>query len=147
MFASAVPFGTTLYFPLAPPGGMSDGALLAWLACRTIGARSTFTFLVIPWTAIAAEFSEDRVEQKSIITYCSLVGWIGGLAFPIFTRTYLFPSMEDYLAGQLNPEYYPAFGLILRALCILWTLLATYGALEVFRFRILPSLPHVASCF
>ena len=114
--------------------------------CWTISARLTFTFFVNSWTAFAAEISENRVEQTSFITYCYLVGWIGGLAFPIFTRTYLFPSTEDYLAEQLNPEYYPAFGLILRALCILWTLLATFGAREVFRFRILPSLPHVASC-
>ncbi|MEM7362651.1 MAG: MFS transporter, partial [Pseudomonadota bacterium] len=83
MFAAAVPFGITMYFLFAPPVSLGDGALLGWLAFWTVAARLTFTFFIIPWNAIAAEFSEDYVERTSIITYRYMVGWAGGLSFTL----------------------------------------------------------------
>ena len=127
MFGAAVPFGITMYFLFAPPETLGDGVLLAWLAFWTVAARLTFTFFIIPWNAIAAEFSDDYVERTSIITYRYMVGWAGGLALQLFTWSFLFPNTDEYPAGQLNPEYYSTFGLIVCGLCILWALVSAYG--------------------
>lgn len=129
MIAAAIPFGLTMYFLFAPPA-LEDGWLLAWLFCFTIAARLAFTFFIVPWNAIAAEFSNDYVERTSIITYRYMVGWAGGLAFIVFTWRYLFPNTEAYPAGQLNPDSYQTFGLAVGGLVILWALISAFGTMR-----------------
>ena len=126
MFAAAVPFGLTMYFLFVPPL-LGDWGLLAWLLFFTIAARLAFTFFIVPWNAIAAEFSTDYVERTSIITYRYMVGWAGGLAFILFTWSYLFPNTEAYPAGQLNPDSYPIFGLAVGCLVAFWALVSALG--------------------
>ena len=141
MFAAAVPFGITMYFLFAPPASLGDSALLGWLAFWTVAARLTFTFFIIPWNAIAAEFSEDYVERTSIITYRYMVGWAGGASFIWLAWEYLFTSTEEYAYGQLNPENYSTFGLIVCCLCILWALISAYGTRKEIPYLLQPVNP------
>jgi GPH family glycoside/pentoside/hexuronide:cation symporter len=127
MIASAVPFGLTLYLLFIPPTGLGDAFLLAWLLFFTVAARLAFTFFIVPWSAIAAEFSNDYVERTSIITYRYMVGWAGGVAFTVFAWSYLFPNSQAYPAGQLDPTHYPTFGLVVGCLVILWALISSLG--------------------
>ena len=127
MISAAVPFGLTLYLLFAPPAGLSDWMLLSWLLVLIIAARFTYTFFFVPWNAIAAEFSEDYVERTSIITYRYMVGLSGGVAFTVFTWSYLFPNTEAYPAGQLNPDSYPVFGMVVGGLVIVWALVSSLG--------------------
>jgi Na+/melibiose symporter-like transporter len=139
MFAAAVPFGATMYFLFAPPAGLGDVALLGWLAVFTIAARVAFTFFIIPWNAIAAEFSQDYVERTSIITYRYMVGWVGGVAFYLFTWSFLFPNTEEYPAGQLNPTYYPTFGFMVCCLVTLWALVSAFGTRNQIPYLLQPT--------
>lgn len=127
MIASAVPFGVSMYLLFVPPTGLGDVVLLAWLLFFTVAARLAFTFFIVPWNAIAAEFSTDYVERTSIITYRYMVGWTGGVAFTVFTWTYLFPNSEAYPAGQLDPTHYSTFGLVVGGLVVLWALISSLG--------------------
>ena len=138
MFAAAIPFGITMYCLFTPPSGLGDWALLAWLACFTIAARIAFTFFIIPWNAIAAEFSQDYVERTSIITYRYMVGWVGGVMFFVFTWSYLFPNTEAYPAGQLNPANYSTFGLIVGCLVILWAFISSLGTKDQIPYLLQP---------
>jgi Na+/melibiose symporter-like transporter len=138
MIAAAVPFGITMYFLFAPPADLSDSMLLGWLLFFTISARLAFTFFIIPWNAIAAEFSNDYVERTSIITYRYMVGWTGGVIFSLFAWSYLFPNTEEYPAGQLNPEYYPVFGLVVCCLVILWALISSLGTRKEIPYLLQP---------
>jgi GPH family glycoside/pentoside/hexuronide:cation symporter len=138
MYASAVPFGLTLYLLFAPPADISDTLLLCWLLFFTISARLAFTFFIVPWSAIAAEFSNDYVERTSIITYRYMVGWVGGVAFSLFAWSYLFPNTEEYPAGQLNPEYYEVFGLVVCCLVILWALISSIGTRKEIPYLLQP---------
>ncbi len=141
MLGAALPFGITMYFLFAPPSGLSDVFLLGWLLFFTLSTRLAFTFFIVPWNAIAAEFSSDYVERTSIITYRYMVGWTGGVLFALFAWTYLFPNTEEYPAGQLNPEYYPVFGLVVCCLVITWSLISSLGTRKEIRYLLQPIAP------
>lgn len=138
MLAAALPFGLTLYLLFDPPAGLSDPMLLGWLLLFTISCRLAFTFFIVPWNAIAAEFSNDYIERTSIITFRYLVGWVGGIAFFLFTWEYLFPNTEQYPAGQLNGDYYPRFGMVVGGLVTLWALVSSLGTRKEIPFLLQP---------
>ena len=92
-----------------------------------MSARLAFTSFIVPWNAVAAEFSNDYVERTSIIAYRSMVGWTGGVAFSLFAWSYLFPNTEQYPAGQLNPESYSDFGRVVCCLVITWAPISSLG--------------------
>ena len=138
MLGAALPFGLTMYLLFDPPGGLSDVMLLGWLIFFTIAARLAFTFFIVPWNAIAAEFSNDYVERTSIITFRYLVGWVGGVMFFLFTWEYLFPNTEEFPVGQLNGDYYPRFGMILGGLVVLWALVSALGTKKEIPYLLQP---------
>ena len=138
MIFAAVPFGLCLAALFLPPTSVGHGALLAWLAFFTIATRISYTFFFVPWSAVAAEFSNDYVERTSIITYSYLVGLIGGGMFYVFTFRYLFPNTDEYPAGQLNPLHYPTFGIIVGVLIVAWVLLSAFGTLREVPYLLQP---------
>lgn len=141
MIGAAIPLGLSIYFLFAPPAGLSDGLLLGWLGFWMATAGLAFTFFMIPWSAIAAEFSNDYVERTSILTYRWLARSAGGMAFTLFAWSYLFPNTAEYPAGQLNPAHYPTFGLVVCCLVIFWALAASFGTKKEIRYLLQPVKP------
>lgn len=126
MYAAALPLGICMFLLFSPPAGASETTLLVWLLSFTLLVRVAFTFFVVPWNAVAAEFSSDYVERTSIITFRYLVGWIGGVIFSFSVYTLVFAPTEAYPAGQLNPDNYPVFALVVASLITFWCLLTTH---------------------
>lgn len=126
MYAAAAPLGFFIYLLFSPPGGASELTLILWLFAFTLATRTAFTFFIMPWNALAAEFSDDYVERTSIITYRYLVGWIGGVIFSFGMYTYVFASSPEYPAGQLDPNNYSLFAMITGGLITFWCLLTTH---------------------
>ncbi|MFP6809155.1 MAG: MFS transporter [Pseudomonadales bacterium] len=141
MYGAAIPFGVSMYFLFAPPQGMNDWLVLSWLLFFTVTARLAFTFFIVPWHAIAAEFSDDYVERTSIITFRYMVGWTGGVIFSILTYQLIFPNTEEYPAGILNPEMYSFFGFVVACLVILWALISTHGTRKEIPYLLQPTKP------
>jgi len=126
MYAAAVPFGFCIYLLFTPPTGAGESALLGWLLTFTLLTRTSFTFFVMPWNALAAEFSDDYVERTSIITFRYMVGWTGGVTFSFGMYTYVFASSTEYPAGQLDPSNYPLFAMVTGGAIALWCLATTH---------------------
>ena len=126
MYAASVPLGLFMYLLFTPPAGASELTLVIWLFALTLATRTAFTFFIMPWNAVAAEYSDDYVERTSIITYRYVVGWIGGVIFSFGMYTFVFASSEDYPAGQLDPGNYPLFAMITGGLITLWCLVSTH---------------------
>lgn len=126
MYAAAVPLGLFLFLLFTPPTDAPQLTLVLWLFGFTLATRTAFTFFIMPWHALAAEFSDDYVERTSIITYRYMVGWIGGVIFSFSMYTYVFTSSPEYPAGQLDPGNYPLFAMITGGLVTLWCLLTTH---------------------
>jgi Na+/melibiose symporter-like transporter len=126
MYAAALPLGVCMYLLFSPPDNPSETVLLVWLLAFTLLVRLAFTFFVVPWNAVAAEFSSDYVERTSIITYRYLVGWIGGTIFTFSVYSLVFSPTAEYPAGQLNPDNYPTFAIVVAGFITLWALLTTH---------------------
>ncbi|NJN50691.1 MAG: MFS transporter [Gammaproteobacteria bacterium] len=126
MYASALPLGVFMYLLFSPPAGASEISLLGWMLTFTLLVRLVFTFFVVPWNAVAAEYSQNYVERTSIITYRYLVGWVGGVTFAFVMYTFVFAGSPAYPAGQLDPANYPLFALVLGCLIPLWCLVTTH---------------------
>jgi Na+/melibiose symporter-like transporter len=126
MYASAVPLGLALYFVFAPPAGLSEMALFAWLTTFAVATRLSMTFFLVPWSALFAEFSDDYAERSAIVTYRFMCAWIGGIVFAFSSFTFIFPSTPEFTPGQLNPNAYHVFAWILGGLVAGFALLTTY---------------------
>ena len=112
MYAAAIPMGILGYLLFSPPAGASEAFLIGWLLVVTVLLHLSFTFFVVPWNALAAEYSDDYVERTSIISYRYLVGSIGGPIFAFSVWSLVFPASEAFPAGQLNPQAYGTFAVV-----------------------------------
>lgn len=126
MYAAALPLGAFMYLLFSPPVGASEVILLSWLLACTLLVRLAFTFFVVPWNALAAEFTSDYVERTSIITFRYLVGWVGAVIFTFSVYSLVFAPTEAFPTGQLNPDNYPRFAIVVGSFVTLWCLLTTH---------------------
>jgi Na+/melibiose symporter-like transporter len=138
MYAAALPFGLFIFLLFSPPAGASEPLLMGWMFAFTLLTRTAFTFFIMPWNALAAEFSNDYEERTSIITYRYLVGWIGAVIFSFSVYTYVFTSSAAYPAGQLDPANYSLFAMVLGGLITLWCALSTHLTLREVPYLLQP---------
>jgi len=124
MYLSAVPIAVGIYVAFAPPAGLSETLLLAWLFASVVITHVSMSVFVVPWTALYAEFSDDYAERTTIVTWRYAIGWLGSFVFIICTWRFIFASSAAYNPGQLNPQAYGLFGPV-AALTILAAIVAT----------------------
>ena len=117
MLISALPLGVCLYAVFVPPAGFSEMQLFGWLLAFTLLTRGFMTLYFVPWSAIAAELSDDYFERTSVMAFRFAVGWLVGGSFPLFVYIYIMPATPEFPAGQLNPAGYAPMALL--AGCIL----------------------------
>ncbi|QKX17194.1 MFS transporter [Microbulbifer sp. YPW1] len=125
MYAAVLPLGGTLILLFSPPADLSQWALFGWLLFFSSASRVAMTFFLVPWSALFAELSDDYYERSSIITYRYVVGALGGVAFVWCCWSFIFPASELYEKGQLNPDAYSSFALVLALAVSLTALIAT----------------------
>ncbi len=126
MYAAALPLGVSIYFLFAPPALETELGLFAWLLMFVVATRVCMTFFLIPWNALFAEFSDDYQERSAIVTYRFLMAWVGGIAFSFAVYSWVFPSTAAHPMGQLNPESYATFALVLACAIVVAVLVTTH---------------------
>lgn len=127
MAASAVPVAVTYYLSFAPPAGLGQMGLFAWLVGCTVLARFALTLFVVPYMALGAELSDDYHERTQIVTLRTTFATLGRalpglLGFMVFMRpTEAFPN------GQLNPDAYRPYALVTAVLILLPIVVSVIG--------------------
>jgi Na+/melibiose symporter-like transporter len=126
LYASAIPLGVFFYLTFAPPAGLTELELFAWLTGFAILTRGSMTLFSVPHLALGAELSTDYEERTNIVTLQFLFArtghaLAGGLAFLWFFR----PTPE-YAEGRLNPEAYPALALFLAVAMVTAVILSAW---------------------
>jgi GPH family glycoside/pentoside/hexuronide:cation symporter len=127
LYAAPVPLALALFGLFAPPAGLPQLQLFAWVTAFTIIARTAMTLYFVPHMALGAELSHDFAERVSIGAYRTLFGYVGrivalGLAFLVFFKSTL--ALKD---GQLNPTAYPPFAAVCGGLVILFVIVSALG--------------------
>jgi GPH family glycoside/pentoside/hexuronide:cation symporter len=135
--ASALPLPIFFYLSFAPPAGLSQLQLFAWLTVFAVLTRGAMTLFHVPHLALGAELSKGFEERSQIVTLQMLYTRIGaavagGLGLLVFLRpTELHPD------GRFNAAAYPHFALTLAGMMFAVIVLTTWQT----RSRI-PQLPR-----
>ena len=138
MYASALPLGIAVVALFNPPV-TGTLALFAWLLVAAIVTRCSMTLYHVPHLAIAAEVTRDFDERTSLVAYRYMFGAFGqllayGVGFGIY-----FKSTEAYKNGQLNPDAYFPFTIVVGLLMAAAILISAFGTRSL-----IPHLPQPA---
>ncbi len=141
MFAAALPLGFAIFMLFSPPGSLDEVGLFFWLLTFTISTRVAMTFFYVPWSALFAELTEDYVERSVLASYRMLVVFVGLLIFVFGVYSVVFASNEAYPEGQLNPDAYPRFAMVLGICLALPAFLTTWFTRKQVPFMLQPVEP------
>ncbi|MEM7363099.1 MAG: MFS transporter [Pseudomonadota bacterium] len=108
MLIASIPLGLCVIAVFIPPDGLSHIMLFVWLTTFTVLTRGFMTLYFVPWSAIAAELSDDYNERTSIMMFRFAVGWTFGVGVPFIMLSTVMANTEAFPVGQLNPYAYPA---------------------------------------
>jgi len=121
----------------APPQGLPDLALFAWLAGWAMIVRAGVSMFHVPYVALGAEMSADYHERSSVVAWRTVFGIIAtgtatGLAYSVFFKGE---------GGLQRPDGYPAFGWTIAAIIAASTFISTVGSARY--AASLPGAPRV----
>lgn len=110
LYAAALPMAAGFALLFAPPPGLGQLGLFAWLTGFALLVRFAMTLYFVPHMALGAELSDDYGERTSIVAVRAFFGLLGGIGAPILGLAIWFRSTPDHPAGQLDAAGYPGFG-------------------------------------
>jgi Na+/melibiose symporter-like transporter len=116
MFAAILPFMVGIGAVFAPPAGMSQLAILAWLLGFGLLARCGISFWTVPAYALGGDLSRDAAERRIIAVLRNLGNQLVILSVPAIAFGYFFVHSAAFPKPQLNPAPYPGFGLFVSLL-------------------------------
>jgi|TARA_B110000503_G_scaffold117055_1_gene176662 Na+/melibiose symporter-like transporter len=135
LVAGALP--TTLLFLglFAPPSGLSEMGIFAWLLAISILLRTALTIYFVPYTAMGAELSTDYDQRTTIAKARITLGWVAAMALPAIAYTIYFQP-QNGVDGRLVAENYWHFGVLSAAVAGVTALICIMGTRSV-----IPRLP------
>lgn len=128
MMAAVIPFPLSLYILFSPPVGLDPQGLFIWLVTWSIVVRVMLTLFNVPHNALGAELSKDYEERTKIVSYRTVLGYIGGITLSVVALNSFFKASEEFPNGMLNAQGYASLGafaaiiaFIAMIICILGT--------------------------
>ena len=136
LVAAALPLPFFFYLSFAPPAGLSQLELFAWLTTMCVSTRASMTLFHVPHLALGAELSTDYEERTAIVTLQNLFNRIGsGLAAALGLVVFLRPT-EAFPDGRFHAAAYPPFALTLAVMMSVLMLLSAWNTRS--------QIPHLA---
>jgi len=127
LFLSAPPLTIFFYLSFAPPAGLTQLGLFAWLTTFTVLTRGAMTLFHVPHLALGSELSTDYDERTGIVTLQYVFSRIGGaLAGVLGFLVYLRPT-DAFPDGRFNAAAYPAFALTSAGLIFVSIVLSAWN--------------------
>ena len=127
MLFSVLPLTVGFYLMYAPPEGLSELQYFWWFLGTMSLLRIGKTFYTIPHDALGAELTDDYHERTSIFGFNSVTGMVAGILLGVFVLVVIFPSVDDYENGLLNPARYPLLASMGAAWICLTLLVCVFG--------------------
>jgi GPH family glycoside/pentoside/hexuronide:cation symporter len=116
MFAAILPFTVGIALVFAPPAGMAQMQILAWLLGWGLLARCGISFWTVPAYALGGELTSDTVERRLVAVLRNVGNQLVILTVPAVAFEVFFVASPAFPKAQLNPAPYPGFGLFVAAL-------------------------------
>lgn len=135
MYAAAIPFAVCFYLLFAPPEGLGDIGLFAWLLVFSVLTRGAMTVYLVPYLSLGAELTNQYDERTLLAALRNVFQLLGMFAVLIGGNLLFFQPTIDYPNGQLNPDAYLPF----VTACLPFLLLGIWGS-AVGTHRLIPTL-------
>ena len=129
MAASVIPFVVGVTGVFAPPTGLTQPMIFAWLVCFGLIARIGISFWSVPAYALGGDLSRHQGERRLIAVLRNLGNQLVILMIPPIAFGYFFAATPEFQRGQLNPEAYAPFGLfvaVVGSILMVFAFFATY---------------------
>jgi Na+/melibiose symporter-like transporter len=138
MYASILPLVVLFYLLFAPPRGLGQWELFAWLTAFGILARLALTFYVVPHLAMGAELSRDYKARTGLVAWRQAANSAGSML------TYALAFMVFFPVTQRDPDAYPGYALALSLIMGSAMLISALGTHKLIPLLIQPAQPHSA---
>ncbi|MCB1705579.1 MAG: MFS transporter [Halioglobus sp.] len=138
LVAGGVPTALLFLALFAPPGGLGEWGMFAWLLAVSVLLRTFLTLYYIPFSAMGAELSTDYDERTVIAKARVTMGWLAGMLLPAIAFTVFFPE-QDGVDGRLVAENYWQYGVLSALVAGATTLVCVVGTRSA-----IPRLPQAA---
>lgn len=137
LYLAPIPLGIGLFLLFAPPSGLGEWGLFAWLLGFTSFCRLMQSFYFVPHMALGAELSTDFNERLSVSSYRNIFAFVGRLLVLWLAFSIFFRPVPGFPQGQLNGAAYPPFAMACGAIALVAILLSAAGtqrrAVEVYQ--------------
>jgi Na+/melibiose symporter-like transporter len=126
IFASALPLAASLYLVFAPPTGLSQGALFAWMLGWTLVNRFALTMFHVPYLALGAELTRDWHERTVLVSLRHSFGQLALFAPAVLGFLWLFRDSAAHGKGQFHAPAYPVYAGICAIAVLVIVLLSAW---------------------
>lgn len=116
MAAAVLPFAVGIALVFAPPAGMGQWQIFAWLLGFGLLARVGISFWTVPAYAMGGELTRDAGERNIVAVMRNLGNQVAILTVPWVAFSMFFVEAPGFAKPQLNPAPYPGFGLFVSLL-------------------------------
>jgi Na+/melibiose symporter-like transporter len=130
MFAAIAPFCIGIAMVFAPPAGMAQFEILAWLLGWGLVARCGISLWTVPAYALGGELTTDTAERRLVAVLRNVGNQLVILTVPAVAFGVFFVNAPGFPKPQLNPAPYPGFGMFVAGLA---GVLMLAGALGTYR--------------
>lgn len=127
MFAAILPYAVGIAMVFAPPAGLSQLQILAWLLGWGLLARCGISFWTVPAYALGGELTSDETERRLVAVLRNLGNQAAILSVPAIAFGVFFVHSAGFPRPQLNPAPYPGFGLFVAGLGAMLMLIGALG--------------------
>ena len=138
LVAGGLPTALLFIALFAPPSGLTEVGIFAWLAGTSILLRTFITIYFIPYSAMGAELSSDYDERTVIAKARVTMAWLAGMLLPAIAFTFIFQSQGD-TDGRLLAANYTVYGIVSALVAGATVLFCVWGTRTV-----IPRLPSAS---
>ena len=121
LYASALPLAVSfslLFAPLIDTGSAGQGGLFLWMVVFTVATRASMTLYHVPHMALGAELSDDYDQRTVLVAFRHFFGAMGFIIAYVVGYGYYFAPSAAFPNGQLNPEVYGPYGIVMAAVMV-----------------------------
>lgn len=133
MFAGIAPFAIGIAAVFAPPAGMGQLQIFAWLLGFGLLARCGISLWTVPAYALGGEIAPGGPERRIVAVLRNFGNQLVILAVPAVAFAVFFVHTPAYPKPQLDPAPYAPFGLFVATLGIVLMLAGSLGTLRAAR--------------
>jgi Na+/melibiose symporter-like transporter len=126
LYAAPLPLAVGFYLVFAPPSGLSQLGLFAWLTAFAVLTRTAMTLFHVPHLALGAELSTDYEERTRIVTLQHVFARVGSAGAGALGLLVFMRPTPEYPNGQLDPAAYPPFAATLALAMMVLVLLSAW---------------------